>query len=70
MSIVLFILYVAIAVWVYTGLILRQMNRDVLSGAKATPAMARARRRFRRLLLAFTVASVLILITLLITILN
>jgi F0F1-type ATP synthase membrane subunit c/vacuolar-type H+-ATPase subunit K len=70
MSIVLLILYVAIALWVYAGLGVRQMYRDTHSGTQLVMRKPKFRRRYKRYLLAFGMASALIIIALVTIIIN
>jgi hypothetical protein len=63
MSIVLLMLYVAIALWVYAGLGLREMYSDIHSGAKVS-GRPKFRKRLKRFQLAFGLSTALILVVL------
>ena len=63
MSIVLFMPYVTMALWVYAGLGLRDMYSEIHSGAKVS-SRPRFRKRLKRFQLAFGMSSTLILIIL------
>ena len=65
MSILLLMLYVAIALWIYAGMGLREMYGDIHSGAKVS-SRPKFRKRLKRFQFAFGVSSAVILIALII----
>ena len=69
MSIMLLMLYVAIALWVYAGLGLRDMYSEIHSGAKVS-SRPKFRKRLKRFQLAFGMSSALILVILIALIIN
>jgi hypothetical protein len=69
MSIVLLVLYVAIALWIYVGMGLREMYGDIHSGAKVS-SRPKFRKRLKRFQLAFGVSSAVILTALIVLLLN
>ncbi len=61
MSVLLFFLYLAIAVFVYSGLMLRVIHWQVMTSSKGLSTSMFRHRRFRYYLVAFIVATLVIL---------